>query len=148
MIAPFRKKASVQSNSRSPENPTSRLSPGRYVQLASLLIANQVKRCDIIACCTTIIQMLNILVRSSTNLKPMLGYKSSNTHLDRIHVHRVSLNILKEPLNYTRFYFLTLALTSTPNLNDLFWNQCQFSYQFHYPPTLFMPLLPPSSCYI
>ena len=58
LIVPFLKNAPVQSHSHSPKNPTSQLPLRRDVWVASLVIANQIKWCDIIACHTPTTQML------------------------------------------------------------------------------------------
>ena len=71
-LPPFPKNAPVQSHSHSFKNPTSRLPPDRDVGLTRLVIANQIKWCDITACRTPTIQLRDNLVGSYTNSKPML----------------------------------------------------------------------------
>ena len=145
LIAKFPKNAPVQSHAYSHKNPTIWLPPGKDVRLARLAITNQVKRCDIIACCTPTIQMLDNLVRSSTNFQPML-FLQKHTASGINHplptltksLSYVSPNIFKQPLNHTRIHFQTLPVPSNPNLHNLFGNQCQSSSQIHYPLTLFM----------
>ena len=67
MLAAFPKNAPVQSHSNSLKNP-----PGRDVRLTRLVIASQVKWCNITVCRTPTIQILDNLVGSSTDSKLML----------------------------------------------------------------------------
>ena len=84
--------------------------------------------------CTPTIQMLDNLMRFSTNFKSMLflpkQVSSGINHPLPIlakSLSSVSPNILKQLLNHT------LPLTSNPNLHNLLVNQCQFSSQIHFP---------------
>ena len=71
--------------------------------------------------------MLDNLVRSSTNFKPMLflqkhaasGINHPLPILTKF-LSSVSSNIFKQPLSHIRLHFQTLPLTSNPNLHDLF----------------------------
>lgn len=103
---PSRKNVVVQSHHHLSKNATDRVP--RSTDLEPLVIASQIKWCDIIAYHTPTTQTLENLVRFSAHLKPMLllqKYASSNIHhppliLKKPLFHN-SPNIFKQPLNHT-----------------------------------------------
>ena len=89
--------------------------------------------------------MFGDLVRFATNFKPMifLQHHTASVINDPLPILTeclscASQNIFKQPLNHTKPRFQTLPSTHNPNLHNLYVNQCQFSSQIHYPPTLFV----------
>ena len=98
-----------------------------------MVVANQVKWCDIIAYRIPTIQMFDNLLRFSTNFKPMLflqKHAASNINNHPLPIltkflSYVSPNIFKQPLNHTRLFFRTLILThcmKSVQIRSFFWS--------------------------